>query len=102
MGHHLIVVVVRGHVPASVIVKGGRRHCLPSSAAQSGERGQADGRAVVVVFKLGQEAHRSRAGQVCSHGSDKLKQYGQEIVDNWPWLGGHSTWSSPTLFMVDY
>ena len=24
------------------------------------------------------------------------------IVDNWPWPGGHSTSSSPTLFMVSY
>ena len=65
-----------------VVVKGGRRHPLPSSAAQSRKRGQAEGRVAVVVFKLGQGARRSRAGQVSSHGSDKLKQYGQEIVDN--------------------
>jgi hypothetical protein len=31
-----------------------------------------------------------------------LKQGGHTGVDNWPWPGGHSTWSSPTLFMVSY
>jgi hypothetical protein len=31
-----------------------------------------------------------------------LKQGGHKGVDNWPWPGGHSTLSSPTLFMVDY
>jgi len=31
-----------------------------------------------------------------------VKQGGHTGVDNWPWPGGHSTWSSPTLFMVSY
>ena len=31
-----------------------------------------------------------------------IKQGGRTIVDTWPWPGGHSTWSSPTLFMVGY
>ena len=31
-----------------------------------------------------------------------FKQGGHKGVDNWPWPGGHSTLSSPTLFMVDY
>ena len=31
-----------------------------------------------------------------------FKQGGHMGVDNWPWPGGHSTWSSPTLFMVSY
>jgi hypothetical protein len=29
-----------------------------------------------------------------SMGLNKLKQGGHTIVDNWPWPGGHSTWSS--------
>jgi hypothetical protein len=40
--------------------------------------------------------------QVKVDGSDKLKQGGHTVVDNWPWPGGHSTSSSPTLFMVGY
>ena len=44
----------------------------------------------------------SVARQVKVDGSNKLKQGGHTGVDNWPWPGGHSTWLSPTLFMVDY
>jgi hypothetical protein len=42
------------------------------------------------------------AQQVKVNGSDKLKQGGHTVVDNWPWPGGHLTSSSPTLFMVGY
>ena len=81
----MVVVVVRGHAPAGVVaaVKGGRRHrrCgqivfpvpwpLPLSAAQSGERGQADGHAAIVDFKVG-SGGLIVAEQVESMGLNKL------------------------------
>ena len=33
---------------------------------------------------------------------EEIKQGGHTGVDDWPWPGGHSMQSSPTLFMVGY
>ncbi len=43
----------------------------------------------------------NQPGSTCAN-QNGVKQGGHTGVDNWPWPGGHSTWSSPTLFMVSY
>jgi len=73
------------------------RCCLPRAIVESG-RGlevnyridksiEVGLRAVVALVRSQRCRSRSRSK---SMGLNKLKQYGQAIVDNWPWPGGHS------------
>ena len=85
------------------------RCCLPRAIVESGrglevnyridESIEVGLRAVVALVRSQRCRSRSRSK---SMGLNKLKHSGHTGVDNWPWPGGHSTWSSPTLFMVSY
>ena len=71
--------------------------CLPRAIVESGrglevnyridESIEVGLRAVVALVRSQRCRSRSRSK---SMGLNKLKQYGQAIVDNWPWPGGHS------------
>ncbi len=73
------------------------RCCLPWAIVESGRGLEVNYRidesikvglhAVVVLVRFQCCRSRSRSK---SMGLNKLKQYGQAIVDNWPWPGGHS------------
>ena len=73
------------------------RCCLPRAIVESGrglevnyridESIEVGLRAVVALVRSQRCRSRSRSK---SMGLNKLKQYGQAIVDNWPWPGGHS------------
>jgi len=71
--------------------------CLPRAIVESGrgldvnyqinESIEVGLRVVVALVRSQRCRLRSRSK---SKGLNKLKQYVQAIVDNWPWLGGHS------------
>ena len=92
-----------------VISRSCGRCCLPRAIVESGrglevnyriDRSIKVGLRTVVALVRSQRC-RSRSRSK-SMGLNKLKQGGHTVVDNWPWPGGHSTSSSPTLFMVGY
>ena len=71
--------------------------CLPRAIVESGRGLEVNyqinesievGLPVVVALVRSQRCRLHSRSK--SKGPNKLKQYGQAIVDNWPWPGGHS------------